>query len=81
MNNILINKNVIDGLKEIPDESVDCIITSPPYYGLRSYKGADTIWGGNSECEHEWVIGDHKYRSGGVESANTGNDKKKCITS
>ena len=76
MNNILINKNVIDGLKEIPDESVDCIITSPPYYGLRSYKGADTIWGGNSECEHEWVIGDHKYRSGGVESANTGNDKK-----
>lgn len=24
-------------LKTIPDESVDCIITSPPYYGLRDY--------------------------------------------
>ena len=72
----LMNGNVLDMLKKIPDESVDCVVTSPPYYGLRSYKGADTIWGGDSECEHEWVIGDHKYRSGGVESANTGNDKK-----
>ena len=47
--------NVIDKLKEIPDNSIDCIVTSPPYYGLRSYKGADTIWGGNPECEHEWI--------------------------
>ena len=31
----LINKihcyDVIEGLKQIPDESVNCIITSPPY--------------------------------------------------
>lgn len=51
----LMNGNVLDMLKKIPDESVDCVVTSPPYYGLRSYKGADTIWGGNPECEHEWV--------------------------
>ena len=25
-------------LKTFPDESVDCIITSPPYYGLRDYR-------------------------------------------
>jgi DNA modification methylase len=24
-------------LKTLPDESVDCVITSPPYYGLRDY--------------------------------------------
>ena len=24
-------------LKEMPDESVQCCVTSPPYYGLRSY--------------------------------------------
>ena len=24
-------------LKELPDESVDCIVTSPPYWGLRDY--------------------------------------------
>ena len=25
------------GLQHIPDESVDCCVTSPPYYGLRDY--------------------------------------------
>ena len=44
----IINKNALDALKEMPDESIDCVITSPPYYGLRSYKGADTIWGENT---------------------------------
>jgi site-specific DNA-methyltransferase (adenine-specific) len=29
--------DVIEVLKTFPDESVDCIITSPPYYGLRDY--------------------------------------------
>ena len=24
-------------MKEIPDGSVDCVVTSPPYFGLRSY--------------------------------------------
>jgi len=52
----IINGNALDELKKLPDESVDCIITSPPYYGLRSYIGAETIWGGNPECEHEWSI-------------------------
>jgi site-specific DNA-methyltransferase (cytosine-N4-specific) len=47
--------NVIDKLKEIPNESVDCIVTSPPYYGLRSYKGAEALWGGTPNCQHEWV--------------------------
>ena len=26
-------------LKSLPDQSVHCVITSPPYWGLRSYKG------------------------------------------
>ena len=51
----LMNGNVLDMLKNIPNESIDCIVSSCPYYGLRSYKGADAIWGGNPECEHEWV--------------------------
>ena len=55
MNIKLLNGNVLDMLKTIADESVDCIVSSPAYYGLRSYKGADTIWGGNPECEHEWI--------------------------
>jgi len=29
--------DVISELKKIPDESIDTVITSPPYFGLRSY--------------------------------------------
>jgi len=29
--------NVLDKIKEIESETVDCVITSPPYYGLRNY--------------------------------------------
>ena len=34
---ILYNGDVLEVLKTLPDESVDCIITSPPYWGLRDY--------------------------------------------
>ena len=27
----------LSGLKELPDNSVNCCVTSPPYYGLRDY--------------------------------------------
>lgn len=29
--------DTLDVLRDIPDASVDCIVTSPPYYGLRDY--------------------------------------------
>ena len=37
MKHKIIYGHVMDALKTLPDESVDCIITSPPYWGLRSY--------------------------------------------
>lgn len=33
----IINADVIDGLRQLPDESVHCVVTSPPYWGLRDY--------------------------------------------
>jgi DNA modification methylase len=30
-------------LKKLPDESVQCCVTSPPYWGLRDYGHADQI--------------------------------------
>ncbi len=33
-----------DVLKELPDNSIDCIITSPPYDNLRDYKGFTFIF-------------------------------------
>jgi DNA modification methylase len=33
----IINADVLDGLKSLGDESVHCVVTSPPYWGLRDY--------------------------------------------
>ena len=39
-------------LATLPDESVQCCVTSPPYWGLRDYGTAD--WeGGNADCDHQ----------------------------
>ena len=35
----------------IPDESVDCVVTSPPYWGLRDY-GLSAWEGGDENCDH-----------------------------
>jgi DNA modification methylase len=38
-------------LKTLPDESVHCVVTSPPYWGLRDYGTAQ--WeGGDADCKH-----------------------------
>lgn len=38
-------------LQTLPAESVQTVITSPPYWGLRDY-GTATWAGGNAECDH-----------------------------
>jgi DNA modification methylase len=47
--------HVLDRLKDIPDGSVQTCVTSPPYWGLRSYSTEPKIWGGDPLCDHEWV--------------------------
>jgi DNA modification methylase len=39
-------------LKELPDASVQTVVTSPPYWGLRDY-GTATWKGGDESCDHE----------------------------
>jgi DNA modification methylase len=39
-------------LKQLEDESVQCVITSPPYWGLRDY-GTATWEGGDPNCDHQ----------------------------
>jgi DNA modification methylase len=38
--------HVLERLKELPDGSVHMCCTSPPYWGLRSYKTEPQVWGG-----------------------------------
>ena len=42
MNNIL-QGNVNDKLKEIESDSIQCVVTSPPYWGLRDYGTDDQL--------------------------------------
>jgi DNA modification methylase len=55
MNNIILQGHVLHKLKELSNESVDCVVTSPPYFGLRAYGTEPVIWDGLSDCEHEWT--------------------------
>lgn len=52
--NKIINGHVLNVLKQLPSESINMCVTSPPYWGLRNYNTDGQIWGGNSNCEHEW---------------------------
>lgn len=43
-------------LAEMPESSVHCVMTSPPYFGLRDYgEDVETVFGGDDDCDHDWV--------------------------
>ncbi|MFI5284411.1 MAG: DNA-methyltransferase, partial [Candidatus Dormibacterales bacterium] len=42
-------------LAQLPEASVDCCVTSPPYWGLRDYGIPAQVWGGDRECIHRWA--------------------------
>ena len=48
----------------LPDESVHCVVTSPPYLGLRDYGLEPTVWGGDPHHVHQWLH-DRWYVNGG----------------
>jgi DNA modification methylase len=41
--NIIYNANCEIGIKLLPDNSIDCCVTSPPYFGLRDYGVSEQI--------------------------------------
>jgi DNA modification methylase len=58
----------------LKDESVQTVVTSPPYWGLRDYGIAPSVWderklkyvsGVVEDCAHEWVVQTSRGISGG----------------
>ena len=49
----ILQGDVLSRLGDLPDESVDCVVTSPPYYGLRDYGMEGQI--GLEETPEEYV--------------------------
>src|SRR3989344_1729485 len=50
----------------IPDNSIHCAVTSPPYYGLRHYKLEPSIWGGDPSCQHYFLPPENQFCSCGA---------------
>jgi site-specific DNA-methyltransferase (adenine-specific) len=51
--NAVLIGDALTRLRELPDESVDCVITSPPYFGLRDYGVAGQL--GQEAHVDQWV--------------------------
>lgn len=66
----IIHGDCLEVISELPDESVDCVVTSPPYLALRDYGTAEWV-GGSSECKHIKSSNLKRDVSGGY----TGKDK------
>ena len=54
MINTIILGHALNILPQLPAESVNCVVTSPPYWNLRDYGIEAVIWDGDKNCKHEW---------------------------
>lgn len=63
--NVIYNEPCLETLRKMDDKSIDCVITSPPYWQLRDY-GYPEQWGleptFNEYLEHLWSLMDEIYR-------------------
>ena len=74
---VLYQGDVLDVLRQLPDESVQTCVTSPPYWGLRDYKIEPQVWDAQEGCEHEWGDDLKAKQSGGGWAKGDTFDKKK----
>jgi DNA modification methylase len=51
--NTIINGDTLEVLKDIPDNSIDMVITSPPYWNLRDYGVKEQL--GNEDTYEEYI--------------------------
>ena len=64
--------NCLDVLSTLPESSVQCCVTSPPYWGLRDY-GTASWAGGDTTCQHEKVPTRNGRAGSGPNAKNTAN--------
>lgn len=80
--------DVCNVLAHFPDKVVQCVVTSPPYWGLRDY-GTGTWIGGKENCDHIAIEREHVTHStstlgypsdGGTRRIKEGNNTHKRTT-
>lgn len=62
--------DALECLKRLPDESIQCCITSPPYFGLRDY-GTASWEGGDPACDHKIPAGENDPKYGESRNENS----------
>lgn len=83
--NVILLGNCLDVLKTLPDESINCCVTSPPYYALRDY-GTGTWIGGDPNCDHMYFhgsadgVGTHKLLTELKQTTGTGHLMRSVCT-
>lgn len=50
---VIYTTDALSGLRKLDDNSVDCIVTSPPYWQLRNYGLNPILFGGKKDCPHD----------------------------
>jgi DNA modification methylase len=58
----IIHGDALSSLRRLPDESVQCVVTSPPYWSLRDYGIPPIVWDGDPDCDH--LMRDEAPRAG-----------------
>jgi DNA modification methylase len=75
--NRILQGDALEVLRDLPDESVNCVVTSPPYWGLRDY-GTAKWEGGNPSCQHTVSRKDADRKAVFNERVNRG-DRTACL--
>jgi DNA modification methylase len=52
----ILEGDALERLRELPSESIQMCVTSPPYWGLRDYGIAPSTWGGDPACDHDFAL-------------------------
>jgi len=60
--NEIITGDCREVLRALPEKSVHCLVTSPPYYNLRSYGTDPLIWDAVSPDKHDWKDMPHELK-------------------
>ena len=76
-NSLPLNQVLLGDCREVmagfPEDSIDLVVTSPPYWGLRDYGNSHQVWGGDPNCKHIWDGESHTFKySGGISPGYTG---------
>lgn len=59
--NRIIETDAITGLRALPEESIDCVLTSPPYWSSRAYGNSPTKWKNGEDAALGEEKGLHDY--------------------